>query len=77
MVIIFCVDGRQVGAVVDGVSDVVALDAAQIKPMPSMRTALDDDFMTGVGALDGRMIILVDIARLLSASLGLPEVEAA
>lgn len=77
VVIIFCVDGRQVGAVVDGVSDVVVLDAADIKPMPRMNTAIDDGLVTGVGALGERMIMLVDIARLLSESLGLDQAAAA
>ncbi len=71
VVIIFCVGDRQVGAVVDSVSDVVVLEPSQVKPMPSMAAAMDEDYVTGMGALDERMIILVDIDRLLSASLDL------
>ncbi len=70
VVIIFSVDGRQVGAVVDSVSDVVTLAGEQIKAMPQTQAAVDDVYVTGVGTLDERMLILIDIARLLSASLG-------
>lgn len=77
VVIIFSVDGRQVGAVVDSVSDVVALAGDQIKAMPQTQSAVDEVYATGVGTLDERMIILIDIARLLSASLGMADPAAA
>lgn len=77
VVIIFSVDGRQVGAVVDSVSDVITLAANQIKTMPQTHAAVDDVFVNGVGTLDERMIILIDIARLLSASLGMADADAA
>lgn len=68
VVIIMYVAGSQVGVVVDGVSDVVTLTPGQVKPVPQMSAANHPDFMTGMGALDQRMIILVDIERLLAGS---------
>ena len=73
VVIIFSVDGRQVGAVVDSVSDVITLASDQIKAMPPTQAAPHDAYVTGVGTLDQRLIILIDIARLLSASLDLAD----
>ncbi len=56
-----------IGMVVDSVSDVIALDAQQIKPAPDMGTALDTGYLIGLGTIDQRMLILVDIDKILSA----------
>jgi purine-binding chemotaxis protein CheW len=68
VVIIMYLAGSQVGMVVDSVSDVITLSADQIKPVPALGAGLHTDYMVGVGALDERMIILVDIDKLLAAS---------
>lgn len=68
VVIILNVAGRVIGMVVDGVSDVITLKAEQIKPAPEFGAAIDTKYVTGVGTVDDRMLILVDIERLLSSS---------
>lgn len=68
VVIILNISGKTVGMVVDSVSDVITLSPEQIKPAPEMGTALNTDYLIGLGTLDARMIILVDIDRLMSAS---------
>lgn len=68
VVIILNVAGRIVGMVVDSVSDVITLSPEQIKPAPEMGTALDTDYLIGLGTIDARMIILVDIDRLMSSA---------
>jgi purine-binding chemotaxis protein CheW len=74
VVIILNVAGRTVGMVVDGVSDVITLLPEQIKPAPEMGTALNTDYLIGLGTIDQRMVILVDIDRLMSsAEIGLIE----
>ena len=67
VVIILNVANRVVGIVVDGVSDVIALTPEQIKPSPEFSTALDTQYITGLGTVDERMIIIVDIEQLLSS----------
>ncbi len=67
VVIILNVAHRVVGIVVDGVSDVIALTPDQIKPSPEFSTTLDTQYITGLGTVDERMIIVVDIERLLSS----------
>jgi len=66
VVIILNIQDRVVGMVVDSVSDVISLTADQIKPAPDMG-ALNTDYVVGLGTVDERMIILVDIDRLMSA----------
>lgn len=72
VVIILNIDGRVVGMVVDSVSDVMTLLPSQIRPAPEMGTTFSGDFLIGLGTLEERMLILVDIAKLmLSPEMGL------
>ncbi|WP_019656709.1 chemotaxis protein CheW [Variovorax atrisoli] len=78
VVIVLNIGGRVVGMVVDSVSDVITLTGEQIKPAPEMGSVLDADYLIGLGTLDERMLILVDIDRLMSSQeMGLVEKIAA
>jgi purine-binding chemotaxis protein CheW len=67
VVIILNIRDRVVGMVVDGVSDVTELSGDQIKPAPSISSTLDTSYLMGIGAIDDRMIMLVDIDGLMSS----------
>ncbi len=67
VVIILNIGGRVVGMVVDSVSDVITLSPEQVKPAPEMGTAFNTDYLIGLGTLDERMLILVDIDKLMSS----------
>ncbi|AMP08763.1 cheW-like domain protein [Collimonas arenae] len=67
VVIILHLGQRTVGMVVDGVSDVITLSTEQIKPAPEMGTVLNTDYLIGLGTLDDRMLILLDIDKLMSS----------
>ena len=72
VVIILTVAARIVGVVVDAVSDVITLGAAQIKPAPAMGNGANTGHIIGFGTLDERMRILVDVEKLMAgADLGL------
>jgi purine-binding chemotaxis protein CheW len=78
VVIILNIAGRIVGMVVDSVSDVTTLTPEQVKPAPEMGTAFSSDYMIGLGTIDERMLILVNIDKLmLSPDMGLMEQLAA
>ena len=78
VVIILNIAGRVVGMVVDSVSDVMTLQPEQIKPAPEVGTVFDSDYLIGLGTLGERMLILVDIDKLMSSSdMGLIEKIAA
>ena len=78
VVIILNINGRVVGIVVDSVSDVIDLTPEQVKPAPEMGTAFNTEHLIGLGTLDERMLILVDIDKLMSsAEMGLIEKIAA
>jgi len=66
VVIVVNVAERIVGIVVDGVSDVMSLTPDQIKPAPEFGVTLSSDYLNGIGSLDDRMLVLVDIEKLLT-----------
>ncbi|HEY9280465.1 MAG TPA: chemotaxis protein CheW [Eoetvoesiella sp.] len=68
VVVILNLDSRVVGVVVDGVSDVLVLQQAQISAAPQFGTAFSTEYLTGIGTLGERMLILVDIERLMTSS---------
>lgn len=67
VVVILNLESRVVGVVVDGVSDVLVLQDAQISDAPQFGTAFSTDYLTGIGTLDERMLILVDIEKLMTS----------
>lgn len=67
VVIVLNFEQRVVGIVVDGVSDVLSLTADQIRPAPEFAVTLSTEYLTGLGALGDRMLILVNIEKLLSS----------
>jgi len=67
VMIVLHVGGRTVGIVVDGVSDVIQLKSSQISPPPEFGSAFDTRYLAGLGTVEDRMLILVDIAKLLKS----------
>ncbi|KXS35486.1 MAG: purine-binding chemotaxis protein CheW [Halomonadaceae bacterium T82-2] len=67
VVIVVNVADRIVGIVVDGVSDVMTLTPEQIKPAPEFGVTLSSDYLSGLGSLEDRMLVLVDIDKLLTS----------
>jgi purine-binding chemotaxis protein CheW len=67
VVIILYVSNRVVGIVVDGVSDVITLHAEQINSVPNLVSTIDTKYLIGLGTVEERMLILVDIERLMTS----------
>jgi purine-binding chemotaxis protein CheW len=68
VVIILNLRHRIVGIVVDSVSDVMELPAESLKSAPEMDSVIDSGAVLGLGSLGDRMLILLDIERLMSAA---------
>jgi purine-binding chemotaxis protein CheW len=68
VVIILNVAGRIVGMVVDGVSDVITLTAEQMRAAPDFSSSFDTQYITGLGTVEDRMLILIDIEKLMSGA---------
>jgi purine-binding chemotaxis protein CheW len=67
VVIILNVGRRIVGAVVDSVSDVIALAGEEIKPRPEFAASFDTEYLLGLATAGERMLILVDIEKLMTS----------
>ncbi|HLU19149.1 MAG TPA: chemotaxis protein CheW [Pusillimonas sp.] len=68
VVVILNLASRVVGVVVDGVSDVLMLQPSQMSAAPQFGTAFSTEYLTGIGTVGERMLILVDIEKLMTSS---------
>ena len=66
-VIVVEVEGRLVGMVVDSASQVVRVPADQFDPPPPVMGSASKDFITAVGKMGDKLVIMVDVDRILSA----------
>jgi purine-binding chemotaxis protein CheW len=60
---------RDFGVVVDGVSDVVDVNPAEVKPTPEVGAKGATDYIHGLVPVSGRMVVLLDIDRLIGGDL--------
>ena len=68
VVVVLNIGTRIVGIVVDAVSDVITLKADQLRPVPEFNSAIASEHLLAVGSIDERMLILIDIEKLMSAT---------
>ncbi|MEI8170961.1 MAG: chemotaxis protein CheW [Rhodoferax sp.] len=66
VVIILNLRSRIVGIVVDSVSDVMELPPESLKAAPDVESVIGNDSVLGLGSLGDRMLILLDIEKLMS-----------
>lgn len=64
-IIIVTVDDITVGMIVDSATEVVQLSQDEIEPAPSITGSIDSDYLDGVGKIDGKLLILLNVAKLL------------
>jgi purine-binding chemotaxis protein CheW len=67
VVIVLNIANRIVGVVVDTVSDVITLHESDIRPAPEFGAGLDTRYLLGLGTVGERMLILVDIEKLMTS----------
>jgi purine-binding chemotaxis protein CheW len=65
-IIVIEINKMIVGFVVDSVSEVLRIPASTIEPPPPVISGLDSEYISGVGKLDDRLLIMLDLNRLLS-----------
>jgi purine-binding chemotaxis protein CheW len=69
VVIVLNIGNRVVGMVVDGVSDVMALEPEQLRPVPALESEAASEHLLALGSVGDRMLILVDIEKLMNSTL--------
>jgi purine-binding chemotaxis protein CheW len=66
-IIVISVDRTEVGMIVDGVSEVLTVPEEAVEAAPAITTTVDSSFITGIAKLDNRLVILLDLGRIISA----------
>ena len=66
-IIVIEINGMSVGFVVDSVSEVLRIPSNTVEPAPPVVAGVDSDYISGVGKLEDRLLILLDLDKLLSA----------
>lgn len=66
-IVVVELSGRVVGFVVDAVSEVLRIPKSVTEPPPSVVSGIDAEYITAVGKLEDRLLILLDLERILSA----------
>jgi purine-binding chemotaxis protein CheW len=67
-IVVVDVGGQDIGMVVDAVTEVSRVSAASIEPPSAVITTNGSGYLTGIVKTDARLIMLLDIARVISAS---------
>jgi len=62
------IGGKRVGMVVDAVSEVLRIPVEQVEEAPEMISGVETEYIRGVGKLGDRLIIMLDLQRVISAS---------
>lgn len=63
-IVVVEVHGRVLGFIVDRVSEVLRINSSIVEPAPAMACSVDSDFISGVGKLEDRLLILLNLSRL-------------
>ena len=66
-IIVIEINNIIVGFVVDAVSEVLRIPASTVEPPPPMVAGVESDYVSGVGKLQDRLLIMLDLDRLLSS----------
>lgn len=69
VVVILAVGARIAGVLVDAVSDILTVGRGDVKPPPSDNVDMADQFIRGLIPVEDRMVVLLDIEKLLSVDL--------
>lgn len=57
---------HDIGVMVDAVSEVLEIPRSEIEPPPSFGAKIRTDFISGMGKVGGKFVIILDVARVLS-----------
>jgi purine-binding chemotaxis protein CheW len=64
VVIIVAVQQRTVGILVDSVSDILTIQASDVRSVPDMDRSIDDAYLNGLVAMSDRMVAIIALERL-------------
>ena len=65
-IIVVELDGKVLGFIVDNVNEVIRIDKNITEEPPTMVSGIDSDFITAIGKLEDRLLILLDLNKVIS-----------
>lgn len=66
-IVVVNMDGRMVGLIVDSVSEVLRLSESGVEPPPPIVAGVESEYIRGLGKIDGRLLILLDLSKILTS----------
>jgi purine-binding chemotaxis protein CheW len=67
-IVVVELSGRTIGFIVDAVSEVLRIPKSVTEPPPTIVAGIDAEYITAVGKLEDRLLILLDLEKVLTAS---------
>lgn len=67
-IVVVELSGNTIGVTVDSVNEVLRLPAANIEPTPTIATGIGSEYLSGVGKINDRLLILLDLNKILSSA---------
>jgi len=77
VIVVVRVQGQVMGFIVDAVSDVLTVTGAEIQPTPDLHGQVDTTFLTGLAKAGEKLIILLDIDKVLTTAKTMTAAQAA
>jgi purine-binding chemotaxis protein CheW len=65
-IVVVDIEGNVMGMIVDAVSEVLRLQASTIEPPPEIVTGINSDYIKGVAKLDDRLLIFLDLSKVIN-----------
>ena len=69
-VVVVDIAGQNVGVIVDGVTEVLRIPNSSVEPPSDMVTGVDSDYLRGIAKLESKLIILLEMNKVLSGVQG-------
>jgi purine-binding chemotaxis protein CheW len=74
-IVVVDIDGDDIGMIVDAVTEVLRISTTQIEPPSTMIAAGGSDYIVGIPKLEERLVLLLDLERVLTTAMGEAPVE--
>jgi purine-binding chemotaxis protein CheW len=73
VIIVVRIGDQLQGIIVDAVSDIVTIGPDNVQPLPDVGDVSATGFLEGIATIDDRLIMILDLGRLVETSVALPE----
>lgn len=65
-IVLYGIDGKNIGFIVDEASQVITLLDEDIEPAPGIVSGIDKEYISGIGKNEGEILIILDLKKILT-----------